>query len=338
MDEQTNATKAKGGYARAEALSPEERKRIAREAALARWDENIPKAEYGSSDRPLRIGDWEIPCYVLNDGRRVLVQRGMMDVLDMKQGTAGRGDGDRLAKFTATKAINPFVSDKLAEVIKNPIVFHIPKGGKAYGYEATILADLCDSVLEARKSGKLHYQQEHIAIRCEMLVRAFAKVGIVALVDEVTGYQEIRHREALQALLDKYLRKEFAAWAKRFPNEFYEQIFRLRQWNWQGRSKNPPQVVAKYTTDIVYARLAPGIVKELEARNPKDDKGNRKAKHHQWLTEDIGHPALERHLYAVIGLMRIADSWDGFKRLLDRAYPKRGDTLQLNLFNDLQTT
>jgi hypothetical protein len=335
MIEERDETKAKGGYARAEALSPEERKRIAREAALARWDESIPKAEYGSSDRPLKIGNWEIPCYVLNDGRRVLVQRGMMGALGMKQGTAGRGGGDRLAKFAATKAINPFVSEKLAEVIKNPIVFHIPKGGKAYGYEATTLADLCDAVLEARKSGTLHYQQEHIALSCEMLVRAFAKVGIIALVDEVTGYQEIRHREALQAILDLYLRKEFAAWAKTFPDEFYQHIFRLRKWNWKGRSKNPPQVVASYTKDIVYARLAPGILKELETRNPIEN-GKRKGKHHQLLTEDVGHPALAQHIYGVLGLMRNSTDgdWTGFKRLLDRAYPRRNDSLQLSLFTD----
>lgn len=55
--------------------------------------------------------------------------------------TAGRGGGDRLAKFVATKALNPFVSNELAEVIKNPIVFQAPSGGRAYGYEATVLAD-----------------------------------------------------------------------------------------------------------------------------------------------------------------------------------------------------
>ena len=39
---------------------------------------------------------------------------------------------------------------------------------------------------------------------------------------------------------------------------------------------NRPQVVAHYTKDIVYQRLAPGILMELEERNPKDEKGNRR--------------------------------------------------------------
>jgi hypothetical protein len=75
-------------------------------------------------------------------------------------------------------------------------------------------------------------------------------------------------------------------------------------------------------------------LKELEARNIRDEKGNRRAAHHQWLTEDVGYPALAQHLYAVIGLMRIADSWDLFKKMLDRAYPRRGDSLQLELFTE----
>jgi hypothetical protein len=128
------------------------------------------------------------------------------------------------------------------------------------------------------------------------------------------------------------LRKELAAWAKRFPDEFYQQIFRLRGWQ-TGKGSSRPQIVAHYTKDIVYARLAPGIVEELERRNPLEQ-GRRKSKHHQWLTEDVGHPALAQHLYAVITLMRIATSWDQFKLLLDTAHPVRGDTLQLPLMGD----
>jgi hypothetical protein len=97
---------------------------------------------------------------------------------------------------------------------------------------------------------------------------------------------------------------------------------------------NRPQVVAAYTKDIVYARLAPGILKELEARNPKDEKGYRKGAHHQWLTEDVGHPALAQHIYAAIGLMRASTSWERFMAMLDVAFPKRGDTLKMPFMAD----
>jgi hypothetical protein len=114
------------------------------------------------------------------------------------------------------------------------------------------------------------------------------------------------------------------------------EIFRLRNWPWRGLKINKPQVVAKYTNDIVYQRLAPGILEELERKNPKDEKGNRKVKHHQFLTEDVGHPALAQHLYGVIGLMRIAETWDGFKGMLNKAYPKK-NSRQLSFFDSLPT-
>jgi hypothetical protein len=131
-------------------------------------------------------------------------------------------------------------------------------------------------------------------------------------------------------------RKELAAWAKRFPDEFYQHIFRLRGWEWKGRGKNPPQVVAAYTKDLVYARLAPHILEELERRNPIEG-GRRKGAHHQLLTDDVGHPALAQHLHAVITLMRVSKNWNQFKTMLDVAHPKRGDTLQLPLMADYPT-
>jgi hypothetical protein len=75
-------------------------------------------------------------------------------------------------------------------------------------------------------------------------------------------------RLALQAILDKYLRKEFAAWAKQFPDDFYREIFRLRNWTWRGIKVNRPQVVARYTNDLVYARLAPGVLKVRHRQDP----------------------------------------------------------------------
>ena len=196
--------------ARAAKLDSATRVEIAKKAASARWNSDLPRAVFGSPDQPLKIAGLEIPCYVLNDGRRVIVQRGMYTALGLK-----RGSNDRLHRFVFSKALLPFISTEMAEMIASPIVFNNPKGGgKAFGYEAVILADLCNSILAAREADALNYQQSAVAIRAEILVRAFAKLGIVALVDEATGYQEVRDRKALQAILDAYIAKEFAAWAK----------------------------------------------------------------------------------------------------------------------------
>lgn len=167
------------------------------------------------------------------------------------------------------------------------------------------------------------------------LRKGLGLIGIITLVDEATGYQEIRDKKALQEILDKYLRKEFAAWAKTFPNEFYVQIFRLRNWEWKGMKVNRPQCVANYTKDLVYKRLAPGILLELEKKNPVDESGRRKQRHFQWLTDEVGHPALAQHLHAIIGLMKASDSWDQMMGMANRAFPRQGNLIQLSLFDDM---
>jgi len=323
--------RVKGGIARAQALSKTKRREIATKAAVARWEgaSELPKATHGDPEHPLRIGTLELGCYVLDDGRRVISQRGIQAGIGMN----ASGGARRLLRNLKTFSDKGVDCKDLSSRIENPIRFVTINGPIAHGYEATALTDLCDVFLSARKAGVLKPSQLHIADQCEMLLKGFATVGIIALVDEATGYQEVRDRQALQEILDKYLRKEFAAWAKTFPDEFYREIFRLRGWVWKGMRVNRPQCVANYTRDLVYARLAPGILTELEQRNPIGDKGRRKAKHFQFLTDDVGHPALAQHLHAIIGFMRASDTWDQMLRMVNRAFPKRGDSLQLELFN-----
>lgn len=314
----------KGGIARAEALTPERKSDIGKKGALARWGETpVEATHYGV----LRIGDIEIPSAVLADGRRVLTQQGVLGAIGRpKVGMKAAGEGvETMPPFLVANNLKPFISADLRRW-STPTRIKTSVGSLAYAYPAEILPEICGAFLDARQAGVLLPSQAHIAARCEILLRGFAKVGITALVDEATGYQEIRDRQALQTILDAFLRKEFAAWAKRFPDEFYEQIFRLRGWTWRGMKVNRPHAVAHYTKDVVYARLAPGILTELETRNPAVD-GRRARKHHQFLTDDLGHPALSQHIYAVVGFMRASRTWEQFMDLLNIAFPKRGDTL-----------
>ena len=165
------------------------------------------------------------------------------------------------------------------------------------------------------------------------MIRALAHVGIVALVDEATGYQEVRPRDALQAYLETIISKELAAWTKKFPDEFYENIYKLKGWKWPGMQKNRFSVVAYYTRDLVYERIAPSLLNELEAKTPKDEKGKRKNKFHQWLTEDVGNPMLAQHLYSLIMFQRLAlangYAWNRFVKMVDKVLPKKGANLEL---------
>ena len=326
----------KGGQARAAVLSKGQRQEIARIAAETRWkgkELEMPdavKAICGSPDHPLIIGDLEIPCYVLEDERRVLVQRSMIKALGMSRGSSGGTGGDRLAKFIAGKRISKFVPDELRGVTISPIRFITPHGSLAYGYEATVLADICEAVLAARNAGELQHQQYRIADQCEILMRGFARVGIIALVDEVTGYQYIRARRSLEQILKKFISEELQRWVKTYPDEFYEQLFKLRGWDASDITKRPG-VAGRITVDIVYKRLAPAVIDELYKQTPRDDKGRLRHRLFQKLTPDYGHPRLREHLSAVIALMKATTRWDTFYVMLNKALPQYNATLPMLL-------
>ncbi len=289
--------KAKGGLARAEVLTPEQRSEIARAAAHARWDVNVPQANHEGS---FTLGDTVVSAAVLANGKRLLSQSTFLHAIGRartpKAGTGVLTAGDGIPTFLQADILKPFVTPELLAAT-TPIFFKSKDGKRAVGYDAELLPMVAEVYLKMRDAlaaeGKpVPRNYAHIVRACDAIVRGLARVGITALVDEATGYQEVRDRLALQEILERFLRKEFAEWAKQFPDDFYKEIFRLRHWEWRGMKVNRPQIVAHYTKDLVYERLAPGILDELEKRNPADTRGRRKQKHHQWLTEDIGHPAL----------------------------------------------
>jgi hypothetical protein len=298
----------------------------------------IPKA---SHDGDLKLAGTVIKAAVLPDGKRLITQGTLLLAIGRsrtpKAGTGGLTTVDDLPFFLQAEQLKPFISKELREST-TPFIFKLKNGQKAVGYEAKLLPMICevylnfrDSLLESEKPIPKKYA--HIIKACDILMRGLAHVGIVALVDEATGYQEIRDRKALQDILDKYLLKELAAWAKRFPDEFYRQIFRLRGWEWRGMKINRPSVVGHYTNDLVYERLAPGILDELKRRMPKNESGQDKGHLHRLLTEEVGHPALQAHLAGIMALQRAApnNGWGAFHRMVERAYPKFNETPPFNL-------
>lgn len=323
--------RAKGGKARAEKLSPEERHEIAKAAALAKAElAKLPRATHGGEDHPLRIGSVEIPCYVLEDGRRVLAQRGMVAALGMSRGSSSKGGGDRLAHFVTGKALEPFVGADLRAVIETPIRFRTPAGAAANAYDAQILADICDAVLTARAEKRLQKQQEHIAQQCEVLMRGFARVGIIALVDEATGYQKDRARDALAKILEAYVTKELQPWIRTFDPDYYEQMFRLRGLPYPPEKTNyRPSYFGHLTNDIVYSRLAPGVLAALKEEAKKEEK--KKAKLFQHLTAGFGRQELLKHLGLVVGLMKLSADWKDFMEKLNRISTRYNTTIPLDL-------
>ncbi len=328
--------KARGGFARAEVLSPEKRRQIAKRAATARW-ETLPKA-IGQGE--LKIGHTRIPCAVIEGEVRVLNQAGFLRAIGRarspKAGTGVLSTGDELPFFLQAEVLKPFISEEL-RVSSKPIFY---SGGLSdlAGYDARLLPRVCEVYLKYRdyclvEQKALPARYERIVHACDVLMRGLAHVGIIALVDEATGYQEFRPKNALQAYLEMIVSRELAAWAKKFPDEFYENIYKLKNWPWAGMSKNRYSVVAKYTNDLVYERLAPGLREILTEKNPKNDKGRRLSKHHQWLTAEIGDPMLAQHLYSLLMFQRLAIAsgygWSRFVKMVDQVHPKKGTSLDI---------
>lgn len=224
---------------------------------------------------------------------------------------------------------------ELAVMISEPITYRAPGIPLAYGIPARALPLLCDSWLRAREAGGLTLKNQLAsAAKAEVLIRALAQTAIEALVDEATGFQAVRPQNALQQYLEKLIRKELAAWSKKFPDEFYENIYKLKNWPWFGMSKNRYSAVAQMTRDLVYQRLAPGLLRELEEKTPPhEETGRRPNKLHQWLTDDVGDPMLSIHLTQLLTLQRLALAqgygWNRFVHTVDKVLPKKGSTLDL---------
>ncbi len=288
--------------------------------------EQIPKATHSGI---VKIGNIEIPCHVLENGERILSTRGIMKSI----GRRWRGrkySGTQLPVFLEAKNLNPYISKELRLVLSAQ-TFQPKTGYQSEGYRAEILPAVCEVYLKAKDDGILTPAQEHIAANCDILVRALSKVGIIALVDEATGYQYDRARVALEQILDKFISKDLRKWAKTFPDEFYKEMFKLRNWQYIPWSVRRPSVVGKYTNDLVYERLAPGVLEELKRLTPRDSKGRTKHRYFQRLTEDVGHARLREHLTAVIALMKAASNWGQFYRMVQRALPKYMEQMPLEL-------
>jgi hypothetical protein len=227
-------------------------------------------------------------------------------------------------------ALAPYLTPELLQSAQ-PIAFRAPSGVRASGYRAELLPEVCNIYLKARDDNRLAPNQRHIAVQADILIRGLATVGIIALVDEATHYQEQRAKKALEEILENFVAKELQAWVKTFPNDYYANLFRLKGLNYPVTTVKRPQYFGLITNDIVYSRLAPGVLDELKKVTPPDQTGRLKDKLFQRLTQNIGYPKLREHLGSIVTLMKLSRDYPEFKRHLDNIHPRWDKTLPLPL-------
>lgn len=280
-----------------------------------------------------------IPCAVLPGGVRVLSQRGAFGALKLSSGGGSVGENSgvhKLPRFLRPENLNPFISADLSERIA-PVEYQPKAGGRtAFGIRAEVLPMICDVYLQALAAGALKQNQMAIAERCRILQKGFATIGIVALVDEATGYQDERAKRALAEILERFLTNEAREWTRTFPLDFYRQIYRLKAWDWQGleNGKKPPtpRLVGQYTDDLVYKRIAPKVLEVLKQRKKEREQKQLPAvRQHQWFNEERGHPQLREHIAGVMTLMRVSANWSDLMAKIDMALPRQ--TKQQHLFS-----
>lgn len=323
-DDKQRRYASEGGKARAKILGPTQRREIARLAAESRWKTSTPRATHSG---PIKLGDIEIDSAVLEDGTRVLSERAFARAVGSKRGGAHwqrmKTSDVKLPIYISAENLRPFIGDELLKELSAPIVYISPSGARAYGIKAEYIPQLLEVWLKARDADALHPSQQHLVPKAEILMRGLAHVGIIALVDEATGYQDERAKDALAKILEAFVAQEIRKWVRTFPAEFYKELCRLRGVKFSPDMKLPPYF-GHLTNDIVYSRLAPGVLEELKRRNPVKD-GRRKYKQHQFLTEDIGSPRLMQHLHTATHIMMLVEdgNYEGFKKLLDRSLPKQ---------------
>jgi hypothetical protein len=325
-----------GGKARAAKLTGAQKKRIARSGALARWDAGVPQATHEGT---FKIGDIEIAAANLPNGVRLLTQGSFLRALGRsrspKAGTGILSTVDGKPFFLQAEALKPFIGEELMKST-TPIFFLEQSGKRSVGYDAELLPKVAEVYLKLRdqllaQSRPIPRQYAHIIEACDLIMRGLARVGIAALVDEATGFEADKAKHTLAKILEAFIAKELARWVKTFPDDFYREMFRLRGWTYPPTYKNKPRLVGRLTNDVVYQRLAPGVLEELKRLTPRDEKGRARHRYHQRLSRDIGHPKLLEHLGSVVMAMKLSTGWGDFMVKLNRFHPKVGANLELPL-------
>jgi peptidoglycan/xylan/chitin deacetylase (PgdA/CDA1 family) len=310
-------SKAVGARARANALTAGQRREIAEKAAAARWGERVHTAiRKGNFQKEFGI---DVDCYVLNDPVRtaVITQRGMGEAIGFSR------RGSRFTVFVGSQTMEQFIGRDLREKIEKPFVFQLPGAAatnpvteRAHGYDATILIDICNSILAAKAAGKLSSTRyKRMIQQAQIILSASGKSGIRGLVYALAGYNP--SAEEVIAAFKLYVQEEARKYEQEFPNELYMQWHRLYKIPVPERGK--PWQFKHLTVKHIYYPLAKSNGKILELiRALKSQDGDRQKKLFQFLN-DVGARALRMHIGRVLEMSESSQDKETYERkVVDR--------------------
>jgi len=355
QDESRDGTsgRKRSGKARMSKMTPTERRELGKRAAAKRWAPSSNQAiEPYEPDAwgDLPITGHTVPCAVIvveGEAIRLVSERELVKSLGGKRGGShwlrAREDADaaNLPPIISAANLRPFISDELKEGLATRYPYKVPgRGGfVANGVRGELYPMICDVFLKARDADALLDSQEDLADSANILMRALAHTGIIALIDEATGYQTKRAVDALSRILEAFVAKELQPYIRgTFHQDFYEHLFRLRGLDYKKDTVKRPQYFGCLTNDIVYRRLAPGVLEELKKVVDRNDDGRPTHKYFQRLTSNLGYPKLREHLGAVIAVMKLSSTYPDFIEKLDKVAPRYGQNWLLPFPDDQKDT
>ena len=302
--------KARGAIALANSMTPAERKERASKAATARWSQKgaplkvevIPKIPVAIYRGVLSLVGVDLPCYVLDNGVHLVSRTGFIEIV------TGIPEGGGWKKYLTVAPLRPFID---ADSVESRLVeFKIPEvegiAESVKGLPDDLVIELCRGFVSALEASaidpehhKLTHRQMQMAIKANSILSACAKVGLTALIDEATGYQYDRARDALQVKLKAYLEEEMRKWEPTFPQELWVEFARLT--NWKGAVTKRPKYWGKLVMELVYEYLDKDVAKWLKENAPAPKHGQN---YHQWLSAQFGLKKLVEHIWTLIGVAK----------------------------------
>lgn len=280
-------------------------------------EEKVFNAKYGNENTCLVINGIQIPCFIIDDenNTRIISSRGMARIFGLSE------NGNSFKKFINSGIIKLTFGTALSTTPPKPINVRLSNGIMVLGYKAESLIDICIAVKSAYTDpADINYNRHILA---DAIINASARTGIIALVDEALGYNREAEegKNSLQKFFSEFLRHDAAKWVKTFPDSFFFDIYKMKGWTWKITNKHPV-IVGLIIRDLVYERLAPGLLEQFDKLNPKNENGNRTYKNHQFIKEDY-RDILPGHFPKIDMLAKLADyDWDKFTEMMDKVMPK----------------
>jgi hypothetical protein len=199
---------------------------------------------------------------------------------------------------------------------------------RVFGVSAEGFLSICRSYVSSLNDvAPLTARQQEIAIKASAFLSACATVGLIALIDEATGYQFARADDALQVKLRAFLEEEMRPWEKTFPDELWVEFGRLT--GWEGSVQHRPKYWGHLVNELVYEYLDADVAEWLKTNAPKPRHGQN---YHQWLTSQFGLQKLVEHIWLLIGVASTCESMGDLRYRMAVKYGKQ--PVQMMMFID----